>query len=306
MEGDKAKKAGGTEEEEDLFTVKAVHSWNPDTTDDTVAALGKEGTLSKGQLKKLNTLKLTRDGELKVSQQKATKIAFDDEGNAIDKTIKLVKASGTGTSAGKDGAGAAADGEASVSALVDTQRIAEHAQRVKAKLDQSRAEDIAREKQRIKEKKLQFKLAVGNNRQQKGGEEEDGGYAVLSNALEGGSDSEGGGDGGSDSGSGGESDADSEDSAPRGAYRRDAPGSDSDSDSDGQSSSEESTGFRASSTKRKLPGGAATGSAKGFKQRKVAAVGSDDSDSDSEDERSVDNMDIAKDEALVLAMLNSR
>jgi Tfp pilus assembly protein FimT len=287
----KAPAEGNTAEDDDLFTVKAVHSWNPDSADtNAVLSLDETAGLSKGQLKKLKTMKLTRDGELKIAQQKASKISFDDDGNAVDKTIKLVNAAPVPAKA-VDKAGA--------TALVDTQRIADHAQRVKERLDQSRAEDLQREKQRIREKKLQFKLSVGNNRQKKDDGDDDGAVAFLGNAVEEDSDSNA-----SDSGSDGDSGSEG-----RGVYRN---GSDSDgSDVSGAGSdSEESTGFRASATKRKLP--AAEASGKGMKQAKVAGRGRARSDSDSsgsgseDSERGFNKMDVAKDEAMVLAMLNRR
>jgi Tfp pilus assembly protein FimT len=280
---------GNTAEEDDLFTVKAVHSWNPDSAEPDLTVDETAG-LNKGQLKKQKTMKLTRDGELKIAQQKASKISFDDDGNAVDKTIKLVNAAPVPTKAG-DKAGA--------TALVDTQRIADHAQRVKERLDQSRAEDLQREKQRIREKKLQFKLSVGNNRQKKDDGDDDGAVAFLGNAVEEDSDSDA-----SDSGSDGDSGSEG-----RGVYRNDSDSDGSDVSGAG-SDSEESTGFRASATKRKLP--AAGSSAKGAKQAKVAGRGRARSDSDSsgsgseDSERGFNKMDVAKDEAMVLAMLNRR
>ena len=180
-----AEKSTTAAEDDDLFTVKAVHSWTPSAADD-VAVMGDEyAGLSKGQIKKLKAMKLTRDGELKIAMQSAKKTTFDEDGNAVDKTIRLVKQST---------AGSAADSKEGYTS-VDATRIAEHAARVRERIDRSRAEDDAREKQRVREKRLNFKIAVGNNRQ--GGKEEDGegseeegGYAVLGNADEQGSDSE--------------------------------------------------------------------------------------------------------------------
>jgi hypothetical protein len=246
--------------EDDLFTVKAVHSWGENAEDETPIIGDEFAGLSKAQQKKLKLLKLNRDGELKISQQTAKKVVFDEEGNAVDKTIRLIKSSADATAAG---AGSSTASEKKHMASIDAQRIEEHARKVKERLDSGRKEDQEKERQRIREKRLQFKIAVGNNR--KGGkdgddsdgeEEEEGGgggggrMAVLGNAQE----EEEGSDDGSDDESQGYSDEDDEDDEPRGKGRggsgpaaaaknhkasaRAGQGSDSDSDSDAGSGSD--------------------------------------------------------------------
>jgi hypothetical protein len=245
--------------EDDLFTVKAVHSWGENAEDETPIIGDEFAGLSKAQQKKLKLLKLNRDGELKISQQTAKKVVFDEEGNAVDKTIRLIKSSADATGAGA----ASTASEKKHLASIDAQRIEEHARKVKERLDSGRKEDQEKERQRIREKRLQFKIAVGNNR--KGGkdgddsdgeEEEEGGgggggrMAVLGNAQE----EEEGSDDGSDDESQGYSDEDDEDDEPRGKGRggsgpaaaaknhkasaRAGQGSDSDSDSDAGSGSD--------------------------------------------------------------------
>ncbi len=303
--------AKAANDEDDLFTVKAVHSWNPENQELGEGVIGDEyAGLSKGQIKKLKAMKLNRDGELKIAQQTAKKVVFDEEGNAIDKTVKLVKQSG--------------DKTATEVAIIDTAKIAEHAKRVKERLDASRAEDLKRERDRVREKRLQFKIAVGNNRQGGQGDDDDAGegYAVLGNAQSesdaSGSENSDSDDYSSDNDSG--SDSGSEDermlvknrkatpAKPKNSKKNASDSDDSDQDSDDSgddSDSEESTGYRAKDkapTKRKR---AAEVPASHSKKSKRAASESDDDDSGAESE-DYDANDIEENEKMVLAMLNKR
>ena len=110
---------------------------------------------------------------------------FDEEGNAVDRTIRLTKAptafAEMSTSSSTASSGTAGAKQTSGMNEVTTARIDEHAQRVKERLDKSRAEDAAVEKERIRQKRLQWKLSIGNNREAKGAGE---GVATLANPDE--------------------------------------------------------------------------------------------------------------------------
>ncbi|KAJ1427669.1 P-loop containing nucleoside triphosphate hydrolase protein [Ochromonadaceae sp. CCMP2298] len=282
----KAKEEG--EEEEELFTVKQTHNFG----DMTLPQLTPEqayAQLSIKQKKKLDTLKLTRDGTLKVALTAgAKKTTFDDEGNAIDRTIRLRNSEKEGEGEGVGALGTDRD-----------QRMAEHALRVKERVDQGREEDNLRERQRLKEKRMKLKVAVGNNRQGGEDEEEGGGYAVLG----GGGDSGSGGSGDDGSGSGDDGNSDN------GGDRVDKA---SDSDSDGGGSDESSVGFKSSKRKSSAAPAAAkkqrTNNSKANDSKANNSDDSDDSDSDedSDEEGGMDEEEVKKNEALVMAMLKKR
>ena len=137
------------DDDEEFFTVKETNTTNTNDDDyDNIDSITNN--------KKRKKLKIRADGDGSL----ANKISFDDEGNAT-RHIKLNESNATG--------------------VIDKEQIEEHTRRVKARLEKSRDEDVARDRARVKEMHRERRL---RDKPEKG-DSNGNGYAVL-----GGSDSD--------------------------------------------------------------------------------------------------------------------
>jgi ATP-dependent RNA helicase DDX10/DBP4 len=153
----------GEDDEDDLLTVKQVHAWGPDiSTKQPSVVVAAEDSVGKKRDKD-SKLKINMDGEVRGVKEKTgglKKTVFDDEGNAVDPTANRFKTT---------------DGSAADSPSQVDERIASYASLVKERVDRGRRDDLAREKQRIREKRLKLKKAADGDSDGEEEEGEDGG-----------------------------------------------------------------------------------------------------------------------------------
>lgn len=123
-------------ETDDFLTVKQVH--NPDENDEALS-LPQTAADTKIKAKKLN--KISKDGNVRAVVATTKRLVFDEDGNAITRT-GLVNNS---EAAEKD-------------ALQE--RIASRLDALKSSVDAGRADDILRDKARLREKRLKEKIAA--------------------------------------------------------------------------------------------------------------------------------------------------
>jgi ATP-dependent RNA helicase DDX10/DBP4 len=122
-----------TDDANDLFTVKAVHSWDEIVDDDLL-----EDTLT---LKtKKQKVKIRADGTARGVNVagKTKKLTFDEDGNVASTPFDLLAKE--------------LGGKRQRPSVVDPSMIDEHVKRVKARVDEGRREDMERERLRIREK----------------------------------------------------------------------------------------------------------------------------------------------------------
>ena len=152
---DTGMKSAAKGEEDDLFTVKAVHAGDADDVDDYVDENPFTAAVTK-KTSKSTKIKIRGDSSIRVMRDAgAKKLAFTEDGEVAPQ-LQLIRREGSSAQ--------------SVSKMTTEQveRAELHAQAVKARLDSARAEDHERDRQRVKGKHKESKQRVKASRNQDG------------------------------------------------------------------------------------------------------------------------------------------
>jgi ATP-dependent RNA helicase DDX10/DBP4 len=128
-------------EVDDLFIVKTVHSWgNEDKIDESLDPLTS----------KKSKVKIRADGTARGTEAvgKKKRITFDENGNSVANPLDRLAEELSGK----------LEKRASSTSAIDVVEIDEHVRRVKARVDEGRREDLERERQRIRDKHREERL----------------------------------------------------------------------------------------------------------------------------------------------------